>query len=121
MAKIKKVEGTIGGFGKRVISIDGETWVADYEKYKNVDGIDHSDKIIFKKFDEKRYVEDLQIIVDCLKKKTTTEELLTQILKDVDMKDLRKLAKRIRDKKPIKKHKGCLGFKVGDAYVQLVE
>ncbi|KKN67351.1 hypothetical protein LCGC14_0462150 [marine sediment metagenome] len=121
MVKVKKVEGVESGLGKRVILIDGVKYVADYEKSKRIDGIEHTDKIIFKKFDEERYEKDMKIVIDCLKNKTTTEELLSQILKDIDMKDLRKLAKRIKDKKPIRKHKGCLGFKIGDAYVQLVE
>jgi len=123
MVKLKehKVSGNVSGSGKRVLIIDGQKYVADHDTYIKKDGIDHVDKIIFKKFNEKKFEEDLKTVVDCLKDRTTTEELLNQILKDIDMKQLRKLAKRIREKKPIKKHDGCLGFKIGDSYIEVVD
>lgn len=121
MVKDKTIEIKNSGKGVKFIEVDGERYICDREKFKKIDGVEHSVSLVFKKFDVKEYTKCLNLIVKALEKRTTTKELLTQILKDIDMKTMRRLAKRIKDKKPIKKHSGCLGFKVGDAYVQLLE
>lgn len=103
-----------------IIEVDGQKYICEREKLKKIDGVVHGDKLIFKKFDEKEYKENLKTIIDALSKQTTTVELLTHILKDLDMKTLRRLAKRIKGKKKVRKQHGCLGFKIGDSYVELV-
>ncbi len=120
MAELKKIEIVSAGKKRDFIEVDGEKYVLERERFKKVDGIEHSVGLVYKKFDEKEYTEVLKIVIDALKSKVTKKELLTQILKDIDMKTLRRLALRIKGKKPIKRHSGCLGFKIGDAYVQLV-
>lgn len=122
MVKIEglKVEMKAGG-NPNIIEIDGEKYIFDkVTKYKK-DKVEHGDKVVFKKFDEKAYKEDFKTVVDCLAKKTTTAELLSEIIKDFDPRSLKRFAKRIKGKKLIKKHKGCLGFKVGDSYIPLFD
>lgn len=116
--KDKKVEIKAGG-NPNIITIDGEKYIYDKTTTYKKDKVEHNDKVLFKKFDEKEYEENFKTVLDCLAKKTTTEELLSEIIKDVVPRDLKRLAKRIKDKKPIKKHKGCLGYKFGDTYLEL--
>ena len=117
--KNKKVE--IKASEPNIIIIDGEEYILERESTKKIDGVEHADKIIFKPYKKEEFMNDLKLIVDTLSKRTTKSELLTEILKKVDYKSIRKVALRIRKKKPIKKQRGCLGFKIGDAYVQLLE
>jgi len=121
MVEVNTIEMSVSGKKPQLIEVDGVRYILERETTKKVDNIQHLDKLIFKKFDEKEYAQNLKIVVGAISKETTKKEIINQILKDIDMKTLRKLVKRIKDKKPIKRHDGCLGFKVGDAYVQLVE
>ena len=120
MAETKNVEMKAGG-NPNIIEIDGEKYIFDKITTYTKDKIEHGDKVVFKKFDEKAYKADFKTVVDCLAKKTTTKELLSEIVKDFDPRTLKRYAKRIKSKKPIKKHKGCLGFKIGDSYLQLFD
>lgn len=104
-----------------IVEIDGKKYFLETEKYKKIDGVEHSDRLVFKKFDEEQYKKNLQIVIDAISKRTTKRELLQEILGAIETKSLKKLVKRIKQKKPIKKYKGCLGFKIGDAYLQLIE
>jgi len=115
-----KVEIKAGG-NPHIITVDGEKYIFDKTTTYKKDKVEHSDKILFKKFNEKEYKENFKTVLECLSKKTTTEELLSEVIKDVAPRDLKRLAKRIRDKKSIKKHKGCLGFKIGDSYIGLFD
>ncbi len=122
MAETKetKVEMKAGG-NPNIIEIDGEKYIFDKVTTYKKDKVEHGDKVIFKKFNEKEYKDNFETVVNCLAKKTTTKELLSEIVKDFDPRTLKRYAKRIKAKKPIKKHKGCLGFKVGDSYMQLFD
>jgi len=118
--KNKKVE--IKSSEPNIIIIDGEEYILERESSKKIDGIEHSDKLIFKPYKKDEFIKDLNLIIEALSKKTTKKELLREILKKVEYKSVRRLALRIQKNKPIKKQKGCLGFKIGnDAYVQLIE
>jgi hypothetical protein len=117
--KNKKVE--IKSSEPNIVVIDGEEYILEREKVKKIDGVEHSDKLIFKPYKKEEFIKDLYLIVDTLAKHTTKKELLKNLIKDIDYKTMRRLALRIRKKKPIKKQKGCLGFKIGDAYVQLID
>lgn len=115
----KKVE--IKSSEPNIIIVDGEEYILEREKFKKIDGVEHSDKLIFKPYKKEEFVEDLNLIVEKLSQRTTKKELLTEILRKIDYKSIRKLALRIKKKKPIRKQRGCLGFKVGDAYIQLID
>lgn len=113
-----KVEGLASE--PNVVMINGKKFILDRVTTKKIDKVEHADKIIFKEVDEEKIKKDMDLIIETLAKKVNSNELIKEILKDTPMKSIRKLAKRIRDKKPIKKQHGCLGFKCGDAFVQLV-
>lgn len=117
--KTKKVE--IKSSEPNIIIIDGEEYILEREKTKIMDGVTHSDKLIFKPYKKDEFIKDLNLITETLSKKTTAKELIKEILKKTDYKTIRRLALRIKNKKIIKKQKGCLGFKVGDAHIQLVD
>lgn len=104
-----------------VIIINGQKFFLDRVTTKKIDKIEHADKIIFKPLKEDQLKQDADLVIKTLGEKTSAEEIIKEIMKSVPAKNIRRLAKRIRSKKPIKKQHGCLGFKVGDAYVQLVD
>lgn len=103
------------------LMIGDEEYILDTEKIKKVDGVWHGDRIVFKKFDRKKYTEDLNIIIEAIGRRVTKEELLMDIINKIPAKDVRALAKRIRLKKPIKKQKGCVGFKIGEKYLPILD
>ena len=121
MTKEKIIEIVNPGSKRTFIEVDGDKYYLYREKTKKIDGVEHSVGLIYKKFDEKEYTDLLRTLIEAIKDKTTKTELLTQLLKEIDMKTLRRIAKRIRDGKPIRRHSGCLGFKIGDAYVELID
>jgi len=104
-----------------IIEIDGEKYIYDTCTEKRIDGVPHGDKIIFKKFNEEEYVKNLEIIINAIKDQVTKEHLLSELLKTIDAKTLRRLVKRIKAGKPIKRQDGCLGFKIGDSYVSIID
>jgi len=103
-----------------IIIVNGKKYILDRVTTKKIDKVEHADRVIFKPLKEDELKIDMDLIVSSLGKKTSAEEIIREIMKDVPAKTVRRIAKRIRDKKPIKKQHGCLGFKVGDAYIGLV-
>lgn len=100
-----------------MIIVDGKKYLLEKEVYKKIDKVEHSDKLIFKEFDEQEYNYNLNLIIDTLAEKTHKKELIRELVKNIDFKTL----KRLESGKLIKKQKGCLGFRIGDAYIQLIE
>jgi len=103
-----------------VIFINGKKYCSKRIKLKKMDGVPHVERVVFGEMDEEQYKTDLNLVVDTLKNQTSSEELITELLKEVPPRQIKRFAKRIRDNKPVKKHHGCLGFKIGDAYLPLV-
>ena len=103
-----------------IIIADGKKYILESEVFKKINKVEHSERIIFKEFHEKEFNECVETLVDAIAKNTTKKELIRELVKKVDFKSLRKLVKRINSGKGIKKQKGCLGFKIGDAYIQLI-
>ncbi|MEK6884175.1 MAG: hypothetical protein AABY22_31385, partial [Nanoarchaeota archaeon] len=91
------------------------------EIHKKIDNVEHSDKVVFKEFDEEEYNYNLDLFIDAIAERTAKKELIKQLVKNIDLHTLKRLAKRIESGKLIKKQKGCLGFKIGDAYLNLVD
>ena len=120
MKKQTKVE--IDEHDPTVIIVNGEKFRPVKQTSKKIDGIWHKDKVIYKKVDETEFEKNLKILVNALAKKTNSKELLYESLKNVvSLPALRRYVKEIEAKKPIRKHRGCLGFKIGNTYVQVVE
>lgn len=105
---------------QNIIEVDGEKYILDNCTSKKIDGVTHGDKLIYKKFNEEEYTNDLQTVINAIKDKVSKEHLLSELLKSIDAKTLRRLVRRIKNKKSIKRQDGCLGFKIGDAYIELI-
>ena len=102
-----------------VIIVNGKKYCGSRIKLEKIDGVPHVKRMYFKELDEEQHKKDMSLVVNTLKNKTDAGELLTEILKEVPPRIIKRLAKRIKEKKPIKKHHGCLGFKIGDAYLNI--
>lgn len=104
-----------------IIIVDGEKYIMETELFKKIDKVEHSHKVIFKEFHEDEYAQCLDTVVEAIAGNTTKKELISELVKKVDFKSLRRLARRIETGKALKKQHGCLGFKIGDAYLQLID
>ena len=103
-----------------LIIVDGKKYILEKEVYKKIDKVQHSDKLIFKEFDESEYNDNLNLIIDTIAEKTHKKELIRELVKNIDFKTLKRLARRIESGKLIKKQQGCIGFRIGDAYLQFI-
>ena len=104
-----------------LIIVDGKKYILEKETFKKIDKVEHSDKLIFKEFDEDEYNSSLNLVVDTIADNIAKKELIRELVKNIDLKTLRRLSRRIESGKSIKKQDGCVGFKIGDAYIQLVD
>ncbi len=118
MKKKDKVE--ISGERLEIIEVNGIKYLPSKETFKDIDGVKHLDKIIYKSFDEKEFKENLEVVIKALCNKTTTKELLRDLLKSINRKELKAVVEELKKKKKIKKQKGCLGFKIGKSYLQII-
>lgn len=103
------------------IEIDGEKYYLENIKSKKINGVEHEDKLIYKKLNRKEYDKFVKVLVKKFSEMVTKEELMEQLIRGYDMKTIRAIAKRIKEGKKIEKQKGCLGFKVGEKYMELIE
>ena len=101
------------------VFVDGVKFIYHKSKYKKIKKTTHLDKHIFKVETPGEREGFEKIIIDKLKGKTSAEELLKETLRDIPTSHLKRAAIRIKNKKKIEKHKGCLGFKIGDTYIEL--
>ena len=105
-----------------VLIINGKQYAVVKTTTKKIDGVTHFDKSIFKLIDDKeQFKRDKDIVVKAIGTKVKAKDLISELLKDVTPTTMRRLAKRVEEGKPIKRHYGCMGFKIGDAYIQLIE
>jgi len=103
------------------VIVNGKEYVYSKTTTKKIDGIIHDDKIIFKPVDEEAVERDKKLVIDTIAKNIPHDELIRELLKEISPSYIKRLATRIRKGKPIKRHHGCIGLKIGDAYVQLIE
>ena len=104
------------------IIIDGKKYAIQKVTTKKIDGILHNDKIIYKLLDnEEQFKLDKEVVIKAIGTKVNAKDLIGELIKDVSPKTMTRLAKRVREGKPIKRQNGCIGIKIGDAYIQLIE
>lgn len=105
-----------------VVIVNGKKYAAVRTTTKKIDGVTHGDKVYFKPLDESKFEEDLNIVVNELKKQTTNEELMKELVKSMaTIREIRRLANKIKKGAPVKKQRGCLGFKIGKGYLSLID
>ena len=97
-----------------VLEVNGKKYRIKKLKGKRMDGIRHQDLFEAVPFDEKEHKERIDFIVKSLKKNITGEDVLRSILEDTHTDQLIKYEKLLRKGAKVKKHKGCLGLKIGD-------
>lgn len=103
------------------LSVDGDIYISNKVIRKKIDGIDHIKKVIYKKATKKELGERIDKLVKALKKKTNIDEVLRELIKDrLANVRLKQINRELEKGKPVKKHKGCLGFKIGKRYIQLI-
>lgn len=103
------------------ILVDGVRYTFSRDKIKKIDNVPHLDKKLFRKVtdeEEKRYRDT---ITKEFSKHVKKEELIEHLLKDIPIAKLKQMAVNIKKKQPVKKHSGCIGFKVGKSYLQLID
>lgn len=112
---------------KKVIEADGIIYRAKKSKKKMIDGIEHTDYIIFEELDQKDYDAKLQFIKNKLAGKITAGRVIEEVFRDVGTIKVDRVYKLLKQKNAkIKKHDGCLGFKIeagkkGSAYLQIYD
>jgi hypothetical protein len=111
---------TIGG-DSFSIYINGIKYRAKDVKYKKIDGVTHLDKIVYGVVNDADFVKNKNIIISELAKHTSAEELLGQLLQHVGPQNCKELADKISKGSKVKKQLGCLGFKIGGKYVQVID
>lgn len=105
-----------------MLLIDGKQFVVNKITTKKIDGVTHTDKYVYALLDDKaQFIKDKETVVKAIGTKVSAKDLIQELLKDVIPKTMAKLAKRVRDGKPIRRHYGCMGIKIGDAYIQLID
>lgn len=122
MKKEEQIKVEVDAKNPSILLINGKQYAIVKTTTKKIDGVTHSDKSIFKLIDDKeQFKRDKDIVVKAIGTKVRAKDLIQELLKDVPPVTMRRLAKRVENGKPIRRHHGCMGFKIGDAYVQLIE
>ena len=106
---------------KNTLSIDGDIYITDKIVKKKVDGVNHIEKVIYKKATQKEIDDSINKVVQAIKSKTNIDEVLRELIKDnIPNVKLKLVVKEIEKGKEVKKYDGCMGFKIGSRYIQLI-
>ncbi len=116
-----------------VLIIDGQHYIQSLDKMKKIDGIEHIDRTLMRKFDLKGFEDKADYIAKrimyCLDKK----QLVKEIIEKKGVLEVEKLYKVLKGdekskKKKITRQDGCVGIKIGTGkqktggfYFQLIE
>jgi len=112
-----------------VLTINNQEYVSSISKKKKIDGIEHEDKILMRKFDRKDFNKKVGLIVNKIKDVLTKEELVKELIEKQAISDIDKLYDVLKGKrKKVTKQEGCVGIKIGSGkpktggrYIQLIE
>ena len=116
-----------------ILIIDGQHYIQSVDKKKKIDGIEHTDKTLMRKFDLKGFEDKADYIAKrimyCLSKK----QLIKEIIERKGVIEVEKLYKVLKGdekskKKRITRQEGCIGIKIGTGkektggfYFQLID
>ena len=104
-----------------ILVVDGKKYIPVKVTSKKIDNLKHADKTIFKEFNENKHSGYVRYIAKKLKQNTTAEELLINVLKQFNPRELAYFYNQLKKGEKPKKRHGCFGFTIGGKYLQLVE
>ena len=113
-----------------ILMIDGKGYVESVVRQKDIDGIKHTDKILFREYDLEAFDKKRNFICEKIKDSLDKDEMVKELVKKLPLNEINNLHKVLKEgkKKKITKQKGCLGLKIGSgkaktggAYVQLID
>jgi len=105
----------------QIINIDGKEYVLSDLRMKRIDGVTHLDRVFARPLDTEKRDKLVDRLVENFSGMTTKKELLRELIKALPYADIVRAAGQLDRKKPTFKQAGCLGFKVGRQYLQLIE
>lgn len=112
---------------EKVLVIDGIKYTHKRTTYKKIDGIEHVDKELFVRLDEKKLKEKTELIKEKLKDAIPKDKLIGQVVSKMSVSEVNRIHKIITTKKPkITRQDGCLGVKIdggkrNTAYVEIFD
>ncbi len=131
MVKIRKNnEDKIHMTSDGILIVNGVEYVEFRVISKKIDGIEHTDKTTYKKFDRKEFNKKVKFIADKIEFTLDKKELVKELVKKQAINEINKLYDLLKENKKsiIKKQEGCIGIKIGSGkpktggrYIQLIE
>lgn len=101
--------------------VDGVRYAVKTGVKEKVDNVTHIRKLVYEPVSEEQVDKHLDKLTKTLIKQTDANELVRELIKDkMSVRQMAGMVNELDKGKPVKKHKGCLGFKVGRKYVQLI-
>ena len=113
-----------------VLIVNGQEYVEFRIMSKKIDGIEHTDKITYLKFDRKEFNKKVKFIAEKIEFTLDKGELVKELVKKQAINEINKLYDLLKEKKKptMKKQKGCIGIKIGSGkpktggrYIQLID
>jgi len=95
------------------IEVDGVMFRAARGRFKKIDGVEHTDYLIFEEVDSKALEKKTEFIKKKLSEQVTTSRILDEVIKDMSVQKINRVHKLLKQHKAkVKPQDGCLGFKV---------
>ncbi len=115
-----------------ILVVNGKEYVESIQRMKKMDGIEHTDKQLFKEFDRKGYKKKIAFISERIKEALDKDQLIRELVKKKCLFEIDNLYKILKEdkkeKKKITKQEGCIGLKIGTgksktggAYLELID
>ena len=114
-----------------ILMVNNKAYIGSSTKLKDVDGIKHVDKELFKEPDIQKFDQKVDFIVKKIKDSLEKEEIIRELVIKTgpyEVNKVYKIFKKAKKKKKITKQKGCLGLKIGSGkpktgggYLELID
>jgi len=107
--------------------VEERVLVKNGKKYRLIEEVvgkdGHLKKVVFEEFNEKAYNKRIDKLTNYLIKesKISIDDVIKNILLCIDVKTLEKLEKKMKKKVKVKVKKGCLGLKMGNADIPIID
>ena len=113
--KIDKKETKVHLTADGILVIDGKEYVESINKIKEIDGIEHIDKILYREFDRKGFEKKINFIAETISETLDKDLLIKELVKGKSLNEINKIYDVLKGKKKkkITVQKGCVGIKIG--------